>query len=62
MNTSAKYIRAKKLAPELAISEPTLWRWVKENPAFPKPLKLSAKVTAWKISEISAWLDSRKGV
>jgi predicted DNA-binding transcriptional regulator AlpA len=56
------YIRVKRLAPELAVSVPTVWRWLKEDPTFPKPVKLSARVTAWDISEVSAWLDSRKGV
>jgi len=53
------FIRAKKLAPELDVSEPTLWRWLKEDPTFPKPVKLSARVTAWKLSEIQAWLDAK---
>ncbi|MBA2660086.1 MAG: AlpA family phage regulatory protein [Nitrosospira sp.] len=62
MNTWAKYIRAKRLAPQLAISEPTLWRWLKKDPTFPKPVKLSARVTAWLIADIQTWLDAKKGV
>jgi predicted DNA-binding transcriptional regulator AlpA len=54
-----KYIRVTKLAPELDVSVPTVWRWAKENPLFPKPVRLSARVTAWKVSEVQAWLDAK---
>lgn len=60
MNTSARYIRAKMLAPQLAVSEPTLWRWLKEDPTFPRPVKLAPRVTVWRISEIEAWAASKK--
>lgn len=36
-------------------SEPTLWRKVK-NGSFPKPVKLSERVTAWRVSDVRAWL------
>jgi predicted DNA-binding transcriptional regulator AlpA len=57
-----KYIRVAKLAPELSVSVPTVWRWTKEDPTFPKPIKLSARVTAWQVSQIQDRLDSKKGV
>ena len=57
-----QFIRAKNLAPHLAVSEPTLWRWLKEDPTFPKPVKLSGRVTAWKISEIESWAEAKRGV
>ena len=42
----------------LPFSAPTLWRKVKEG-SFPKPIKLSARVTAWRVGDIRAWLTSR---
>jgi predicted DNA-binding transcriptional regulator AlpA len=45
------------LAP-LPFSAPTLWRKVKEG-TFPKPVKLSAKVTAWKVGEVRAWMAAQ---
>ncbi len=42
------------LAP-LPFSAPTLWRMVKAG-TFPKPLKLSERVTAWKVGDVRAWL------
>lgn len=38
----------------LPFSAPTLWRKVK-NGTFPKPVKLSERVTAWKVGDIRAW-------
>jgi predicted DNA-binding transcriptional regulator AlpA len=60
MNKAKEYIRVKQLAPELAVSEPTIWRWLKQNPDFPKPLKLSNRVTAWKVSDVRAWLEAKE--
>jgi predicted DNA-binding transcriptional regulator AlpA len=62
MNKAKEYIRAKKLAPQLDVSIPTVWRWSRENPDFPKPYRLSGRVTAWKISEIEAWAEAKRGV
>ena len=39
----------------LPFSAPTLWRKVKAG-TFPKPTKLSERVTAWKVGTVRAWL------
>ena len=39
----------------LPFSSPTLWRKVKAG-TFPKPIKLSERVTAWNVGEIRAYL------
>ena len=41
----------------LPFSAPTLWRKVKAG-TFPKPKKLSERVTAWQVGEVRAWLQS----
>ena len=56
---AAGYLREKNIIPDpVPISHATLWRWAKDG-RFPKPVKLSARVTAWKISEVRAWLDAK---
>ena len=40
-------------------SSPTLWREVKEG-NFPRPIKLSKRVTAWKVGDIRAWVKARE--
>ena len=42
----------------LPFSAPTLWRKVKAG-TFPKPIKLSERVTCWKVSEVRAWMAAQ---
>nr|WP_296505762.1 AlpA family phage regulatory protein [Rhodoferax sp.] len=42
----------------LPFSAPTLWRNVKAG-TFPAPLKLSQRVTAWRVGDIRAWMASQ---
>ena len=42
----------------LPFSAPTLWRMVKEG-TFPKPTKLSARVTAWQVGQVRAWMQTQ---
>lgn len=54
------YVRQSQLIPAvLPFSPATLWRKVK-NGTFPKPVKLSERITAWRSDEILAWLEGRK--
>ncbi|GGP24830.1 helix-turn-helix transcriptional regulator [Silvimonas amylolytica] len=39
----------------LPFSSATLWRLIKAQ-KFPAPVKLSARVTAWRVEDIRAWL------
>lgn len=42
----------------LPFSAPTLWRKVKAG-TFPKPSKLSKRVTAWKMGDVRAWMAAQ---
>ncbi|MFZ2737042.1 MAG: AlpA family phage regulatory protein [Burkholderiaceae bacterium] len=42
----------------LPFSAPTLWRMVAAG-TFPKPIKLSERVTCWRISDVRAWMAAR---
>ena len=53
------FVRQAQLIPSiLPFSPATLWRKVK-NGSFPKPVKLSDRVTAWRVSDVRDWIDSR---
>jgi predicted DNA-binding transcriptional regulator AlpA len=39
-------------------SSATLWRKVRSG-EFPAPVKLSDRVTAWRVEDIRAWMQSR---
>lgn len=58
----AQLVRSPK-SPDSAIaplpfSAPTLWRMVKAG-KFPKPTKLSARVTAWQAGQVRAWMTAQ---
>lgn len=38
----------------------TVWRYAALNPDFPKPIKLSARCTRFRVGEVRAWL-AKKG-
>lgn len=44
--------------PPLPFSAPTLWRKVKAG-TFPKPIKLSERVTAWRVGSVRAWIAAQ---
>jgi len=49
--------RTNSLAP-LPFSAPTLWRKVK-NGSFPRPVKLSQRVTAWQVGSVRSWIAAQ---
>ena len=44
--------------PPLPFSAPTLWRLTRAG-SFPKPIKLSERVTAWKVGDVREWLAAQ---
>ena len=45
----------------LPFSAPTLWRKVKAG-TFPKPIKLSERVTAWQVGTVRVWMAAQATV
>jgi len=41
------------------LSVPTIYRLMSQN-KFPRPLKITRTARAWKLSEVTAWVDSRE--
>lgn len=53
------FIRQAQLIPTVVpFSSATLWRKCKSG-QFPKPLKLSERVTAWKVGDVRAWIQAQ---
>lgn len=48
-----------QVAERLTVSVPTVWRFAKTNPDFPKAVKLSPGTTRWRTEDVESWLDSR---
>lgn len=56
------YLRQAQLIPHVVpISSATLWRGVVSG-KFPKPVKLSERVTAWRVGDVRKWLDAKAAV
>ncbi|MBK8889516.1 MAG: AlpA family phage regulatory protein [Dechloromonas sp.] len=50
------YVRQSQLVPHIIpFSSATLWRKVKAG-QFPRPVKLSERVTAWAADDVRAWM------
>ena len=53
------FVRQSQLIPApVPFSSATLWRRVKAG-TFPKPVKLSAGVTAWRVEDVRAWIAAQ---
>jgi prophage regulatory protein len=44
----------------IPFSASTLWRRVRSS-TFPKPMRISSQVTAWRVGDIRAWLKDPEG-
>lgn len=52
------YLSDRQLAKRYDVCRALPWRWAAQT-KFPKPVKLSERITRWKLSDIVAW---EKGV
>jgi prophage regulatory protein len=48
------YFTVRELAVRFRVSIATIWRWTKEHPAFPKPVKIGGS-TRWRLADIEAY-------
>ena len=55
------FLRQPQVLALVPFSHATLWRHV-EKGTFPRPLKLSERVTAWRREDVAAWIASRAAV
>ena len=53
-----EFIDVKRVAQMLGMSVPTVWRHTHKG-TMPKPIKLTAGVTRWRLSDIRDWIETR---
>ena len=54
------FVRASQLVQGiLPFSRSTLWAKVAEK-TFPAPLKLGPRITAWRVEDVRAWIESQQ--
>lgn len=57
------YLRLTDVRARYCVSAATIWKWAGDpKNSFPKPVKLGANTTAWRLAELLAWEESRRAV
>ena len=57
-NTNISALRLSDVLKRTGLSRASIYRLIAKQ-QFPKPAKLSERVSAWNEAEIDAWLDSK---
>lgn len=52
------FVRESRLLLFLPFSHSTLWRRVKAK-TFPEPVRISGRITAWRVEDIHAWIGQQ---
>jgi prophage regulatory protein len=54
------YLRLADVRTRYRVSRSTIWKWAASpETGFPKPIKLGANTTCWKLADLLAWEQSR---
>ena len=54
-----KLLRRPEVESRTGLSRSTIYGWM-ANGQFPQPVKLGARLVAWRESDVTAWLESRE--
>lgn len=49
------YFQDIEVGKRYGVSRASIWRWLKTDPSFPKPVALSAGCSRWRLSDLEAW-------
>lgn len=59
MKSPIQILRVPAVLKRIGIGRATLYRWLKEDPTFPQPVKIGSHSVGWVEAEINAWLEAR---
>jgi predicted DNA-binding transcriptional regulator AlpA len=54
-----QWLAVEDFAGRCRVSKETIWRWHRDDPTFPRAVKLGPGATRWRLDEIEAWEKSR---
>lgn len=54
-----RILRRPEVEARTGLSRSTIYEWMKRGD-FPQPVKLGARLVAWRESDIAAWLEARE--
>jgi prophage regulatory protein len=55
------YVSLTQVAARYQVHRTTLWRWLKTDPSFPRPVTLSPGCTRWRLADLEAWEAAKGG-
>lgn len=55
----SKFLRINQVCEQTGLKRSTVYLWISEN-RFPKPLKLSERITVWKEIDIEEWMNLKE--
>mgnify|MGYP006271737479 CR=1 FL=1 len=56
-----RLLRRPEVEARTGLSRSTIYQWMKDG-EFPQPVKLGARLVAWRESDVLDWLNSRETV
>lgn len=60
MKIQPAVLRPKQAAAYIGMSLPSLWRFMREDPTFPRAFKLGANASGILREELDEWLDRKR--
>ena len=58
--TPSRQLRPARVAEKLDVSVPTVYRYVRTDPTFPRPVKLTPRTTVFDDAQLDAWIEGRR--
>ncbi len=54
-----RLIRLSELESLIGVKKSTVYHWLKVDPDFPRPIRLSARMVAWSENSVLSWVQAR---
>ena len=54
-----RLIRLNELESLIGCKKSTIYLWLKTDPGFPRPIRLSARMVAWSENAVLSWVQNR---
>lgn len=49
------YFQDAQVAARYGVNRASIWRWLKSDKSFPKPVSLSPGCSRWRLEDLEAW-------
>lgn len=59
--SASLYLQDRQVGERYGISRTAIWRWLKNDPSFPKPVPLSPGCSRWRVDDLEKWERAKAG-